>query len=219
MTRGNQLNMTELKFNRHWRQVRIFTSDFSNQWYLGLLSKFVLGLAKSYPATPIWFTRYTGGDTGDTNFSSLPSQFTRGPNREDHLSIRLRFCPISDEEDFIKSKIDSSFWWSDFRDYDALDTFSKERFGDERSEEYKVKRAKSTADLLCANCRYVLNLLEDGGGTFETNGDINSEFTGNSFQTMIHLMSQVMGKNGYDPLPLFWQDPKNPHRFISTASR
>jgi len=89
-------------FNGNWRQVRIFTSDFSEQWYYGLLNRFALPLAKKYPNTPLWFTRYNDPeDRGDTNFKALPINFKSGDN---HCSLRLRFCPSSDEEQFIISK-------------------------------------------------------------------------------------------------------------------
>jgi len=102
-------------------------------------------------------------------------------------------------------KNNQAFWWSDFRDFNALDAFSKERFGDARNHDYKMRRASATASLLCANCRYVLNLLEDGSdGRFEANSDINSCYTGNSFQTVIHLMSQIMDTSTGHPLPLWW---------------
>lgn len=189
-------------FNGNWRQVRIFTSDFSDQWYYGLLNTFVLPLAKKYPNTPLWFTRYTGQDEGDTFFAALPPSFKSGG---DHRSIRLRLCPSSDEEQYVASLSNQAYWWSDFRDFDAMEAFSSGRFGDARNVGYRIRRASVTASLLCANCRYVLTLLEDGGGcSFESNSDINSRFTGNSFQTMVHLMSQIMDSSNGQPLPLWW---------------
>ena len=210
--------------NNNWRQVRIFTSDFGEQWYFGLLAAFAVPLATHYPETPLWFTRYTGDrkkpqdDVDDTDPNELKAPYLNAA--QEHRSIRLRFCPSSDEESFLGALFTNQFWHSSFLPFNALQAFSTGRFGSATDMPARIKRTTAVANLLHANCRFILDVFQQHNGVwrFEPNGDGLNFVSGNTFQTMIHLMAQVVGKNGHEPLPLFWQDPNNQNNFIPTAT-
>jgi hypothetical protein len=200
----------------NWRQVRIFTSDFSPQWYLGLLARFAVPFATEYPDTPFWFTRYTGDrklgandDVADTSPNNLAVPYLNAA--QEHRSIRFRFSPLADEEAFLESRRTPTFWYSEFLPFNALKNFSEGRFGSSDDVAARKRRAMAVGRLLHTNCRFVLDVLEQDNGVwrFASNADNLNRFSGNPFQTMIHLMSQVMGPDGATPLPLYWRDPAN----------
>lgn len=209
--------------NHNWRQVRIFTSDFTEQWYLGLLTTFAVPFAAKYPETPFWFTRYTGkrthpsDDIADTEIGSLSSPYLDAA--QSHLSLRFRFSPSSDEKTFLESLSTSRFWYSGFLPFNAFQQFSSGRFCADPETAKRLKRADAVARLLHANCLFTLNMLQQHNDAwrFEPNADSANFAVGNAFQTMIHLMTQITGKNAHEPLPLFWQDPNTPQNFIPAA--
>ena len=209
--------------NHSWRQVRIFTSDFTEQWYLELLTTFAVPFAAKYPETPFWFTRYTGDrtnphdDIADTEIDRLRSPYLNAA--QNHLSLRFRFSPSSDEEAFLEALSTNRFWFSGFLPFNALQQFSTGRFFADPEIAKRLKRADAVARLLHANCLFTLDMLQqhDGAWRFEPNVDSANFAVGNAFQTMIHLMVQVAGKNAHEPLPLFWREPNPPHNLISAA--
>ena len=210
--------------NNNWRQVRIFTSDFSDQWYFGLLAAFAVPFAAKYPETPFWFTRYTGDrkrgeqdDAADTTIVELKDLYLNAA--QEHRSLRFRFCLFSDEEAFLEALFTNKFWCSGFLPFNTFVQFGTGRFGSDPDIDSRLKRASAVAQLLYANCLYVLDVFQqrNGAWSFEPSADGLNRFSANTFQTMIHLMAQVMGKNGHEPLPLFWQDPNNQHNFIPTS--
>ncbi len=220
--------MNDLSTN--WRQLRIFTSDFSAQWYVGLLATFVIPFAKKYPETPLWFTRYTGirntlgEDVADTDINALSFPYLVQDHQQQlhHSSLRFRFRVVTDEEIFLKSLLDSKFWWSGFLDFKAYENLSEGRFGSSIDTSARSRRANAVINLLDANCRYALDLLQENNGkwSFERNSDSLNRFSGNPFQTMAHLLLQIMGKNEVEPLPLYWSDPSHApaHIFIPAST-
>jgi hypothetical protein len=210
-----------------WRQARIFTSDFSHQWYFGLLANFAIPFAKQYPETPFWFTRYTirhstGEDNGDTYITELPARFLQ-PQTNTHFSIRFRFCPAADEEAFLESLFPDpqtgTHWHSHFLSYDALGEFAGVRFCSSPDIARRLRRTNLLVRLLHANCVFVLDAIQLDGGAwrFEPNNEFTNRFSTNPFQSVIHLLSQITGPNGHEPLPLFWRDAANGN-YITVAS-
>jgi hypothetical protein len=207
-----------------WRQVRIFTSDFSDQWYFGLLAAFGIPFAAKYPETPFWFSRYTGNrtnpsdDTADTEISKLQDPYLNAA--QEHRSLRFRFCASSDEEAFLEALFTAKFWHSGFLPFNALKQFSEGRFGSATDVPRRLKRTNAVARLLHANCLFVLDVLQDHSGTwrFESNGDHLNRFSQNPFQTVIHLLSQVTGPDGHTPLPLYWIDPSTNQRILTATT-
>lgn len=179
-----------------WRQVRIFTQDFTPNWYFGLLRTFCIPFAQKYPDTYFWFSRYgdqrgrQGEDTDDTDISQIP--LTHLNPQKFHLSIRLRFRPISDEEDFLTG-LTGSFWWSDIRDFDAI-----WHFGPKYGRFYSgagdgITRASLVSHTLCSNSRLVLDSLTPAG--FEINHfDYNALYQSH-FLSMLHMFANVYGRS------------------------
>jgi hypothetical protein len=186
-----------------WRQSRIFTSDFSEQWYFGLLATFAVPFAAKYPETPFWFTRYNlpkgAGDDNDTKIEDLPANFLQDKSNC-HFSLRFRFQPSSDEEAFLESLFTASFWRSDFRAYDVLGEFGGSRFCPAIDINARVKRTKLTAQLLYAHCLLVLDAF-NGKNAFEENLDGQNAFNKSTFLSTLHLFNNVCGTSngkGFD---------------------
>lgn len=213
--------MKEADFSIGWRQVRIFTSDFSDQWYLGILAAFAVPLSNKYPRTAFFFSRYAlpinSGDDGDTKIDQLPPNFLQ-PKTNNHFSVRLRFCPNSDEEAYLESLFTATHWHSTFLPYDGFSEFSSGRFCSCADIASRIRRASVLIHLLHTNCLFVLDMMQNNGGKwqFETNADGLNRFCGNSFQSVMHMASQVTGIDGTNPLPLYWHD-KATGKYVLTA--
>ncbi|MHA3773645.1 hypothetical protein ACXR0O_19085 [Verrucomicrobiota bacterium sgz303538] len=178
-----------------WRQARIFTSDFSDHWYFGLLAAFAVPFAAKYPETPFWFTRYNlpkgAGDDNDTKIDDLPANFLQAPTNT-HFSIRFRFCPLTDEEAFLESLFTASFWRSDFRAYDVLGEFGGSRFCTTTDITSRLRRTKRTVNLLHAHSLFVLDAF-NGTNAFEENSDGQNAFNKSTFLSTLHLFNNVCG--------------------------
>ncbi len=181
-----------------WRQSRIFTSDFSPQWYFGLLATFAVPFASKYPDTPFWFTRYRvpkgAGDDNDTKIDELPADFLQAPANT-HCSLRFRFCPAADEEAFLESLFNASFWRSDFRPFDALNELSGPRFCTATDFTSRLRRTKRLANMLHAHCLFVLDTFNGRDG-FEENLDGQNAFNKSAFLSTLHLFNNVCGTSG-----------------------
>lgn len=208
--------------NIGWRQTRIFTSDFSDQWYFDLLTTFVVPFVQKYPETPFWFTRYTdirnrnGEDISDTEISKLPTHFLK-PQTNEHFSLRLRFCSTSDEEAFLVSLFTDKFWKFDFRNYDVLGEFGSSRFCPSTEISARLKRMSILVRLFHANSLFILDSIvtENGVFRFEENIDSqNKDFYSTTFFSTVHLLVSVAGTKDRKELPVFWQHPDDEHRFI-----
>lgn len=189
-----------------WRQVRIFTSDFSAKGYFGLLTTFPKALAERYPETPFWFSRYAspaGTDEGDANLSALPAKFLHPQNL--HLSIRLRFLPRSDEEAFLETLFGDAFWRSDFRFYDVLSDLGSDRFCPSPELPNRLRRVALLSRLLHAHCLFLLDTIGPDS-TFELNGHEQNRFYKSTFLSTLHLFNNVVGQSGGNNFNLYALD-------------
>lgn len=188
-----------VQFDGNWRQVRIFTSDFSEGWYLRLLADVVKPFSEAYPHTMFWFTRYEcninrpeRNDQGDTDFSALPiTHLAQGENR----SVRLRYLPQTDEESFLAGLIKGCLWHSSFLDHDELHEFGGSRFCASSRPVDQTYRANITAKLLYAHSLFVLDCISEENGqlVFEELKDSDRPDM-DSFKGIHHLMCNVIGK-------------------------
>jgi|GEM_PF-5034410 len=201
-------------FNGDWRQVRIFSSIFSSQWYLHLLKSVVIPFSEAYPTTVFWFTRYECDanrpemdDRGDTDFLALPTtHLAQGKNN----SVRLRFMPCANEEAFLIGIINTSFWYSSFLDHNELREFGSPRFCASSRVIDQSYRADIISKLLYAHCLFVLDCIRDENGQVEfeqlqdaTRPDLDS------FQGIHHLMWNVLGMKHGDIWPTLRLSPAN----------
>ncbi|MBE7157165.1 MAG: hypothetical protein INR62_01795 [Rhodospirillales bacterium] len=195
--------------NNPWRQVRIFTSDFSDQWYFGFLQAFAVPFASRYPETPFWFTRYTGNrndpndDKDDTQITDLRSPFLS--TSQDHRSLRLRFCPAADEESFLDTLFTAKFWRSGFLPFDSLGQLGGSRFCSSTIPAARERRATLLAQSLCAHSRYVLDAF-NGTDAFEENLDQENSFNKSAFTSTLHLYNNVCGTSDGNKFPLYILD-------------
>lgn len=206
-----------------WRQTRIFTSDFSEQWYLGLLATFAVPIAERYPETPFWFSRYEcplGSDDGDTDIKNLPARFLQ-PATQRHFSLRFRFCPTSDEEAFLEGLFPDphtgSHWRSHFLSYDALGEFGGPRFCTSTEIAKRLKRMSILVRLFHANSLFILDSIQTAAGrhSFDVNVDPQNQlFYSTTFFSTVHLLVSVAGLKDSKALPVFWQHPQDPNRFL-----
>jgi hypothetical protein len=156
--------------NSNWRQVRIFTSDFTDQWYFGLLAAFAVPFATRFPKTPFWFTRYTGDrnnpkdDIEDTEIAKLEAPYLNA--NQEHRSLRFRFCPASDEEAFLEALFTATFWYSGFLSFNILTQFGGSRFCPATDIAARERRAKIVGRLLYAHSLFVLDAF-NGTDAFE----------------------------------------------------
>ena len=85
--------------SRNWRQVRIFTSNFSGGWYHEILVEIVLPWLIQHPHTDYFFSKYLvplgGADDCDTDPAQLaqqPAFLQVTPHQGTlHRSVRIRF--------------------------------------------------------------------------------------------------------------------------------
>ena len=189
-----------------WRQVRIFTSDFSAKSYFGLLTTFAKAFAERYPETPFWFSRYAsaaGADDGDTDIGALPPKYLH--LQKMHFSIRFRFCPRSDEEIFMETLFGDTFWRSDFRMYDILNDLGSERFCPSPDLAKRLRRVALLSRLLHAHCLFLLDTLGPDS-TFELNRHEQNRFYKSTFLSTLHLFNNVVGQSGGDGFHLYAMD-------------
>lgn len=182
--------------NTNWRQVRIFTSDFSDQWYFGLLRAFVVPFAARYPATPFWFTRYTGDrndpndDGADTRIADLQAPYLNAA--KEHCSLRFRFCPSCDEEAFLEALFTATFWYSSFLPFNLITQFGGSRFCPATDITARERRATLLGQVLYAHSLFVLDAF-NGNDAFEENLDQLNAFNKSTFLSTLHLFNNVCG--------------------------
>ncbi|MES2467480.1 MAG: hypothetical protein V4675_09285 [Verrucomicrobiota bacterium] len=189
-----------------WRQVRIFTSDFSAKGYFGLLTTFAKAFAEKYPETPFWFSRYAlrvGVDDADTDISALPPTFLHPLDL--HFSIRFRFRPAGDEEIFLESLFGPTFWRSDFRIYDVLGELGSERFCPNPDLQNRLRRVALLSRLLHSHCLFLLDTIGPDS-TFEVNGHEQNHFYKSTFLSTLHLFNNVVGQSGGEGFNLYALD-------------
>jgi hypothetical protein len=196
-----------------WRQVRIFTSDFSEQWYFGLLAAFAAPFAERYPETPFWFTRYTAvrgapnEDKDDTRIEEIQVPYLSTTN--EHRSIRFRFQPSSDEEAFLESLFTAAFWRSDFRGYDVLSEFGGSRFCVSTDINQRMRRTAILAGLFHHNSLLVLHAINQGDGPHQLEINKHNENTDyhSTFVSVHHIVANPMGQTNGARLPLVLPHP------------
>lgn len=164
-------------------------------------------MAAEYPNTYFWFSRYGDpSDVDDCDISKIPN--THKVNGQ-HLSLRLRFRPDSNEEEFLK-ELKGNFEWSDFLPFDILrdlgGTGGKRFYSGDGD---GATRASLVSHVLCANSRLVLDSFGDHG--FEINENEQNQLNKSYFTSMHHMANNIYGV-GFEPFPLVALDampPKN----------
>ena len=189
-----------------WRQVRIFTSDFSQDWYFGLLRKFCVPLVEQHPDLYFWFSRYLCPlevDKDDCHPTLIPANFLQNGIQ---ASIRIRFRGL--DETFFGEPSDK-FFWSDIRDYDA-EFYLGSGFGRFCAKDYKgTQRVSLVSHVLCANSRLVLDSFGDDG--FETSDFDYNSINKSYFTSMHHMANNIYGV-GFEPIHLYTSSaPLNQH--------
>lgn len=202
------MNLSEIGFG--WRQVRIFTSNFSHEGYLNLLGDIVQPFASCSPQCRFFFTRYVvelGKDDGDTKIEELHKSFLHPyGNTHVHWSVRLRFSACSAAESFLHQKIIPSegYWMSDIRNYDVLGEFGGERFCPSIEIRIRYERTKILTDLLSANSQFLLHTLGKTGDEwrFETNNNSENNLYKSTCESVYHLLWNAVGQDNGEPIPL-----------------
>ncbi len=203
--------MSNAQFAIGWRQSRIFTSNFSAQWYFDILANVVLPFSQQFPDSPFFFTRYVvprgGPDDGDTDINQLPANFLQNTSEGNiHRSIRLRFCAAGAEEASLEQLIraNAAYWYHDFRHYDVLGEFGGPRFCPSSDISFRMRRTQLLGSLLHTNSLFVLHSMQQNGGNwaFERNTHQENRPFDATFISVLHLLNQPSGKNDGKKLPL-----------------
>jgi hypothetical protein len=196
-------------FTPNWRQVRVFTSLFSDQWYFDLLNSVVRPFSVRFPGVPFWFSRYGGirgapdEDVADTEIERLPPAFI-SPEMKCHFSLRFRFPLIQGEEAFLRDKaFIPRFWFSEFLDFNVLDEFGGERFCSSTDIDDRLRRTDILIHLFHHNCLLVLDSikLEQGVWMFEDNSHNQNTSYHSSFVSVAHICANIFGQRNGDRLP------------------
>ena len=207
-------NITE-----NWRQVRIFTTDFSPQYYFTLLSHFVVPFHTKYPETVFWITRYdapNGTDNADTKINELPARFIQ-PGDNKVFSLRLRFQPASNEEAFLEGLFpdpaNGKFWRSHFDSFKPLEAFGDDRrFCTAVEPAEKSHRANLLAHLFYYNSLFILDSFKHAANPpqFEENNHPphNTDYH-TTFASVIHILANPTGQTNGTKLPLMLLHPTN----------
>ena len=194
-----------------WRQVRVFTREFSHQWYFDLLHSVVRPFSEKFPGVPFWFTRYSsvrgapGEDRADTDIEKLPPEFLTPGDQRVHFSLRMRFAQTQGEEAFLRDRTSSPrYWFSSFLDYSVLGEFGGERFCPARDIDARLRRTEILARMFHQNCLLILDTMrhEQDGWVFEDNPhDQNTDYH-SSFVSVAHICANVYGQRSGDRLPI-----------------
>lgn len=188
---------------RDWRQIRIFYKDLNyGQAYLNLLGDLLKPLAKRFGNLPIFFSRYgplgMGEDPADCTIANLPADFRLdfGDGQPRHVSLRLRFVKNRGLEravlEFLRLNQDK-YWYSDIRNYDGVDGFGEPRVYAGNDSCAKYRRAALVAQILCANCRFVLETLGQQNGRWVFESNLNIPLAETSHWFCPHMVFNVIG--------------------------
>jgi hypothetical protein len=205
-----------------WRQVRIFINQpqFERE-YFGLLAEVMKPLARRYPATPFFFSRYgpmpKGVDDADTDIDALPADylmdFGLANNALGHISVRLRWAVRNgNEEDFIRQKLNvraNRNWYSSCLDYLPVTGFAETRAWVAPAD--RRERANLIGHMLCASSRLVLHAMVQNGQDweFEQNGHQLAGAVKSSFRFALHMMNNTYGRTNGSWHPVAFAETQN----------
>ena len=197
-----------------WRQVRIFTRNFTDQWYFDLLATFVRPFAEQFLNTAFFFSRYAceeGQAHSDTDMNQLPADYwlVLGGNRKRrHLSLRLRFAADQEVETFLRDRLRleaKGFWHHSFLNYDALGGLGGVRFYPGQDEAGKLQRVDLVGTLLYANAKLVLHSMRHNGSKWSFEENSHAENTDHKITSasIIHMINNPAGLVNGSPIPLY----------------
>jgi hypothetical protein len=196
-----------------WSQTRVFSDDFSQQWFFRFLNELVIPFRNNFPGSPFWFTRYRCPENFDIGADELNELRRRSGfiQSNQHISLRFRFASDNDKRKFLKDEIGSRshFWTKGIETYDFTKGFAEPRF----SASERLERAKLVANLFHSNCLLILDLFEHGNGNYEVSTHNLNVFCGNPGQSVLHILANVYGRNDSSPVPLYW----NSHSAVPIA--
>ena len=201
-----------------WRQTRIFSRNFTDAWYLDLLTSVVIPFHHRFPEAPFFVTRYRSvrnaadEDKADTEIQNLPGAFLN-PADNEHRSLRLRYAATGEEDSFLDHQIDRNrFWISDIRGFDVVDGLGNPRFSTSTDLGRRRMRAEIFAQILWHHSRLVLDTVVNPGGAaeFEENIDRNNTDQRTVFATELHLLKNSMATKYLPRLELALQSRLNP---------
>ena len=186
-----------------WRQVRIFTRSFSDQWYFDLLATFARPFETQFPSTAFFLSRYVceeGQDYSDTDMARLPPEFwldMGAGKKKRHLSLRFRFAVHTYEEVFLSGRLaaDQRFWHHSFLDYGAISGFGDTRFYPGADATERLQRVDLVATLLYANSKLVLHAMRFDGSKWSFEENRHSENTDHHITcaSILHMIKNPHG--------------------------
>lgn len=207
--------MTDEKFHQNWFQVRIFSKVAVPHQYADLLVRTVKPFAERTPALRFFFSYYycpRHSDDGDTNIAALPADFlfhdpTYGPC---HGSVRLRFRATKDERAKLEGVLHGQpdFWYSDIRPCTPVDVLPPNRFATDQQPIPRARRIRLVAELLQANCRLVLDNLQQEAGVwrFQENQHDENKRLGSVVKSVDHMILNVWRRNDGTAFPIYGFD-------------
>ena len=208
--------MTDDKFNQNWFQVRIFSRVPMPQQYVDLLVRVTKPFQDQSKALRFFFSHYfcpLGTDDGDTDINALPQdfRFVEPSGRAWHGSLRLRFRERGAEREILRNLLNgqADFWHSAILPCTPEGVLPPDRFATDQQPIPRARRIRLVAELLQANCRLVLDNLQQEAGDwrFQENQHDENKRLGSVVKSVEHMILNVWRHNNGAPFPIYGFDP------------